>query len=157
MLEALVEARLLAKPYTIHAGDRAGGYVRLFLENGTEEDGRLFCQSIRQALGPLDRPRYVIPRYVDDVSDTWLSSVLPEILAQYLRRRRRRMAVLHAVPSALSKHKDLATIYTAAWNRHVSPGEAFYAHRGEGERLLRDAKRQGQVPAGTVRDKEIFL
>lgn len=39
VLGALNEARLLRRRYRLHAGDRAGGYVRLFLEDADEADG----------------------------------------------------------------------------------------------------------------------
>ena len=157
VLRALAEARLLRRDYIVRAGERAGGYVRLFIEDADEADGALFADSLREALGPLDSPRYVIPRFADDVSDTWLSKIMPEIVERYFQRRQRRMAMLHAVPSALAKTRDLAAIYTRHWNRYVSPGEAIYAYQGEGEQLLDQARRTGAVPQGTVRGKEIFL
>jgi hypothetical protein len=157
VLSALREAGLLKKSYHIHAGDRAGGYVRVFLESAPAEDSALFTECLCEALGPLDRPRYVVPRYADDVSDTWLSSVLPEILARYMRRRRRRLAMLHAVPSPLARKKELAATFGRYWNAHVSPGEPLYAHRGEGQRLLEQARRDARVPQGKIHRKEVFL
>ena len=157
VLGALNEAGLLAKRYELHAGERAGGYVRVFLENADREDGALFARALHEALGPLRRPRYVIPRHVDNLHETWLSQILPQIVARYFRRRRRRMAMLHAVPSALAQNKGLAAVYTKHWNATVSPGEAVYAHAGEGERLLEQAQRAGTVPQSTIHDKEIFL
>jgi len=157
VLGALVEARLLKKQYHLQVGDRAGGYVRLFLERAAPEDGALFTEAVRETLGPLDRPRYVIPRYADEVSDTWVSSLLPELFARYFRRRDRRMAMLHAVPSVLSKKKESADVFAQHWNRHVSPGEALYAHRGPGQEMLENARRSRQVPVSVVREKEVFL
>ena len=157
VLGALLEARLLKRQYRLQVGDRAGGYVRLFLERAEPEDGVLFTEAVREALGPLDRPRYVIPRYADEVSDTWVSNLLPELLARYFRRRERRMAMLHAVPSVLSKKKELADVFARHWNRHVSPGEALYAHRGPGQEMLENARRIRQVSVSVVREKEVFL
>lgn len=157
VLGALVEAGLLRRQYRLHARERVGGYVRLFVEDAEEADSTLFAESVHEALGPLDHPRYVIPRCADELRDTWLSKILPAIVAQYFRRRRRGMAMLHAVPSALGKHKDLAAIHTRHWNTHVSAGEAVYAYQGEGERLVEQARREGFVPSTTVHDKEVFL
>ena len=72
--------------------------------------------------------------------DTWLSGILPELLSRYFRKRHREMATLHAVPSALARKKELAAIYAWRWNRHVSPGQPLYAHHGEGEQLLKQAR-----------------
>jgi len=160
VIESLRDAGLLSSRHRgcrLHAKARAGGYVRLFLERAEPADSALFARSLHEALGPLLRPRYVIPRFADEVSDTWLSKVLPEVVGRYLRRRRRRMAMLHAVPTALAKNKDLAAIYTGHWNRYVSPGVAVYAYQGPGQELLEQARRHGQLPTTQVDDKEVFL
>lgn len=157
VLGALREAKLLKKRYRLQVGDRAGGYVRLFLERATPEDSAVFTEAVRETLGPLDRPRYVIPRYADEVSDTWVSGLLPEIFARYFRRRQRQMAMLHAVPTVLARKKELADVFTHHWNRHVSPGEALYAHRGPGQEMLELARRQRQIPGSVVRKKEVFM
>jgi superfamily II DNA or RNA helicase len=157
VLASLADAGLMAKPYQLRGSDRAGGYVRLFIENAGEEDGALFARSLQEALGPLDHPRYVIPRYADEIRDTWLSRILPEILARYLQKRHRRLAVLHAVPSAMARNKDVVAIYQRHWNRYVSPGDALYAYQGEGARLLEEAQRTGCVPQSGIREKQIFL
>ncbi len=157
VLGALVEAGALKKHYRLQVADRAGGYVRLFLERAAPEDGALFTEAVREALAPLDQPRYVIPRYADEVTDTWVSHLLPDLFARYFRRRERRMAMLHAVPSALAKKKELADVFARHWNVHVSPGEAFYTHRGAGQELLEKAKRRRQVPTSAARNKEVFM
>ena len=122
-----------------------------------EADGLSQAASLEEALGPLLRPRYVIPRYADDVCETWLSTLMPELLARYFRKRNRRMAMLHAVPSALAKNRELAEIYARYWNAHVSPGQPLYAYQGEGQRLVEEARRDGHLPESKVRDKEVFL
>lgn len=156
VLLAMYDADLLARRRAVHVGARAGGYVRLFLEDATDEEQRAFTLALREALGPLGRPRYVIPRFVDDIRDTWLSRILPEIVGQYFRQRRRRRVMLHAVPTALAKNKQLAELYQRHWNRRVSPGMVVYAYRGKGKALIDEARRLGQVPQGRVREKEIF-
>ena len=77
VLEALQDAELLEQRSHIHAGERAGGYVRLFLEQASEVDSALFTQALEEALGPLRRPRYVIPRIADVEHPTLLSRWLP--------------------------------------------------------------------------------
>jgi hypothetical protein len=105
----------------------------------------------------LANPRYVIPRKVDNLHDTFLSRMLPTVVGRYFRRRRREMVMLHAVPSVLSKKKHLVEIYQRYWNAHVSPGEALYAHRGEGEQLLEMARRRGLLPRANVHEKDVFV
>ncbi|MBW3599932.1 MAG: DEAD/DEAH box helicase, partial [Planctomycetes bacterium] len=157
ILGALLEADLLSKPRSVQLTERAGGYLRLFLEHASHEDSAMFTESLREAMGPLHRPRYVIPRHIDRVDDIWLSRLLPAVVGRYFQRRHRRLVMLHAVPTPLARNKDLAAIYEQHWNRHVSPGQAMYAYRGEGEQLLRDAQRQKLGPQGTIHEKEVFL
>ena len=52
--------------------------------------------------------------------------------------------VYHAVPSALSGNKKLATAFERAWNTSVSPGAAVYAGSPEGIGIL--AAQRGDDP-----------
>jgi hypothetical protein len=94
---------------------------------------------------------------VDKVEETLLSKLLPGVIGRYFRKLRREMVMLHAVPDALAKKKQLVEIYQRHWSRHVSPGAAFFAHRGEGERMLEQCRRNGLVPDSTIHEKEVFL
>lgn len=160
VLQSLVEARLFTDPViasTPQAVERAGGYVRVFLEEANEEDSRLFTQALHEALGPLHEPRYVIPRQIDRVQATWLSRLLPAIVGQYFQRRQREQVMLHAVPTVLAKNKDLVAIYERNWNRYVSPGQAIFALRGPGEDMLHSARAMGLAPSAFVHEKDVFL
>ena len=157
VLLSLCDAELLGRPGMLHVGQRAGGYVRLFLEQARDEEAALFTQALHETLGPLGRPRYVIPRSVHVAHDTWLSAILPSFVGRYLQRREQRRVMLHAVPSALARNKDLVAIFEAHWNRYVSPGRALYAHHGPGRDLVAQAQRQGWAAKARVHQKEIFL
>jgi superfamily II DNA or RNA helicase len=157
VLGALADAKLIQRGPAVHAADRAGGYVRLFLENASEEDSQLFTQSLHEALGPLHSPRYVIPRLIDRLDETWLSSLLPRIVGQFFQKRSRKRAMLHAVPSALAKNRDLVAIYEKHWNRRVSPGEAIFTLRGSADELLEQARKRSQLSSSWVHEKEVFL
>jgi hypothetical protein len=156
VLEALVETHQIQPKRQFHGESRSGGYVRMFLGGADEPETVLFADSLAEVLGPLERPRYVIPRFVDHLTETWLSHLLPEILARYVRRRDRKQVMLHAVPSALSAKRELADVFAAAWNRHVSPGEVAYAHRGDGEQMLEAALREGLGPTARLHQKQVF-
>ena len=61
----------------------------------------------------------------------------------------------HAVPTALARNRSDVNVFQKYWNRLVSPGEAIYAHRGEGEELVHRAREtNGQV---IVHGKRLFL
>jgi hypothetical protein len=157
VLEALRDAGLLQPELQIHAGERAGGYVRLFLEQAAEADSALFAQSLAEVLGPLRRPRYVIPRLADVEQPTVLSRWLPRVIGRYFTRRIRQVVMVHAVPGALSQRKTQASCFERHWNVHVSPGQAVYAHRGVGRELIEAVRAQGLVPTAVPRAKEVFL
>jgi hypothetical protein len=157
VLEALLEAGLVsATDARVQAGERSGGYVRIFLENAPEADTELYTQCVHEALGPLHRPRYVIERYVDHERETWVSRLLPRFVGRYFQKRERGLAMLHAVPSPLAKNKELVAVFERHWNERVSPGEAFFAQRGDGEERVAAARRAGQVSRAVVHEKEIF-
>ena len=156
VLGALQECQLTQAAPQMHVGERDGGYLRLFLEESDETDNALFCSSLKDALGPLSQPRYVISRQVDRVSDTLLSRWLPSVIGRYFQRRDRKLVMLHAVPTELARKRELVEVFQRHWNEHVSPGEAVYAHRDEGRRLIQEARRQKITPRTVVREKEIF-
>lgn len=133
----------------------SGGYVRVFLADASAEDNRMFTSSMKQVLGPLDRPRYVIPRNVIRREETWLSSLLPEIVGRYFQKKRTELAMLHAVPSELARNKTDVLVFQKHWNRLVSPGEAVYAHRGGGEKMVQAAIAKGSH--AIVHDKQLFV
>jgi len=157
VLEALRETGQLEFDRNIHAGERSGGYVRLFLEEATEEESRVFSGALREALGPLRKPRYVIPREAEVVTPTWLTRILPSVVGQFFERRQRRRVMLHAVPLSLSRNRDDVAIFEKHWNQHVSPGEAIYAYHGAGAGLIDQARQSGIAPRNQVHDKEIFI
>lgn len=157
LLDALFAAGLLKAKRPLHAGERAGGYVRVFLEEASPEEQRLFSEALQEALGPLREPRYIIPRSVDVAERTWLSRYLPAFLGKYFEKRRREVVMYHAVPAVLARNRDLVKIYELHWNARVSPGEAVFVQRGEGEELLAQARRDRLAPALRIHSKEVFL
>lgn len=157
VLGALRDAGLLEPELQLHAGERAGGYVRLFLEQASEADSALFTQSLAEALGPLRRPRYVIPRFAEVEHATLLSRWLPRVIGQYFTRRIRQVVMVHAVPVALSQSKLEATLFEQRWNQYVSPGQAVYAHRGIGREMMDAARQHGLVPSVVPHPKEVFV
>jgi hypothetical protein len=40
---------------------QAGGYMRVFLKHASQEESGLFTEALHETMGPLRRPRYVIP------------------------------------------------------------------------------------------------
>jgi len=157
VLGALRECGVIEANTDVDVGTRDGGWVRAHLKEASEEDSRLFATALQDVLGPLRKPRYVIPRSVRKLNDTWLSSMLPEVLAQYLRKADVETVMLHMVPIELARNKERAEVFERHWNLHVSPGSAVYARNEEGEALVREMEATGMTPDTSMHRKDVFL
>lgn len=152
----MVELKVIKTPPEVVAKSRAGGYVRVLLEDASDDDSRLFVAALHEALGPLNRSRYIIPRKLKFVRTNWLSRMLPKMLGQYFEKSEDKTVMVHAVPNALAKNKETVEVYERYWNQYVSPGFPVFALRGEGEDLMREALKKGMSPEGDFHEKEIF-
>lgn len=157
VLAALQETGQISSESQLQVGARSGNYIRVFLDQAPEVDCDRFLEAVYQVFGPLQAARYVIPRVVHEIEDTWISSLLPDLLGRYFRKRKEQLAMVHAVPSDLARNKELVTVFEKYWNQYVSPGEAFFAYRGQGAELLEHAQRNGLSPHTKVHRKEIFV
>ncbi len=152
----MVELDLLKSAPEVVSKSRAGGYVRVLLEDASDDDSRTFVTALHEALGPLNRPRYIIPRKLKFVRTNWFSRMLPKVLGQYFEKTQDKTVMVHAVPNVLAKNKETVEIYERYWNEYVSPGFPVFALRGEGEDLMREALKKGMSPEGDFHEKEIF-
>ena len=157
VLESLQEAGQLSQESSLQIGARSGNYIRVFLDRASEADCELFLDAVNQVFGPVQGTRYVIPRHVNQIEDTWISRLLPDLLGRFFRKTEQELAMVHAVPAALARNKRLVAIFQSRWNQHVSPGEALFAYRGAGAELVEEAQRAGFVPHSKIHEKEIFL
>ena len=145
--------------YTAHAGGhRGGGWLRFYLrgKGADEKASAIFAEAMQQVLGPLDNPRYMIPRYVTIMRETWLSRTLPTIIGRFFRKRRNRLTMYHAVPKCLAKNKELAEIFQGHWNKHVSPGAIVYGYGDAGAQAVQEAVQQGLSPQSDFHRKKVF-
>ena len=55
VLGALVETGILKSRLDIRAGERTGGYVRVFLEEAGEEESRMFAEAMHFGVGKLGK------------------------------------------------------------------------------------------------------
>ncbi len=155
VLFALHDAKRITAGDLQH-GERSGGYVRMFLRDSSEQDSRTFAEAVAEVLGPLDKPRYVVPRKVELRRETWLSWLLPSVVGRFFRERTRKTVMLHAVPTELARNRDLVEVFERRWNEFVSPGRALYAHRGEGRDAVANARRDNLLPTSHVVRRDVF-
>ena len=154
---SLKELGLINPEAEIGGGSRSGGWMRAYLKEANEEESAIFALAMQEILGPLDNPRYVIPREVKIITDNWFSKMLPEVLAKYVRSKKNKLAMFHSVPKALCKNKEDAVIFQHYWNERVSPGAVMYGHSKSGKQMVSAIKEQGLVPQSSINQKNIFL
>jgi len=142
VVEALAAAGLVREDASVRVVAQPDGTYRCLLDGGGLEESRLFAEALDEVLAPLDEPRYLVPRFVDDPPRTaggalWL----------LLRRRAGlpgRRVVYHAVPTVLAVNRQRAAAFGAAWNRHVSAGEPLFERDPRAQGVL--AAQRGEDP-----------
>ena len=175
VIGGLAEAELLENmswseaEKNIHAAERAGGYVRIFLENADESTSRLFAQAMADVFGPVKNARYVIQRQADfeysesKFKGTWVLDKTPEFISRFIEKRtqvtkrRRETLKVHAVPSILARNKERALLFQKNWNIHVSPGNVWYHTHDGTKSMLQEAADKGWLPTDPVHQKDVFM
>ena len=153
---ALRTSGFLKRGFKVSGGDRGGGWVRAYLEDTTEDECKIFIEAMAQVLGPLDNPRYMIPRQVKTLNDTWISKLLPEVFGKYFRKKKNSLVMYHSIPKKLAQNKEDALIFQEYWNFEVSPGEVVYGYNEEGRKKVRQALEQNLSPRGELHSKSVF-
>jgi hypothetical protein len=121
---------------------QADGYYRCYLDGASLTESQAFAEALDELLAPLDRPRYIISRYIPGPPHSpW--SALWLLLGQGHRRTGRNV-VYHAIPSALATNRERATAFGRAWSRYVSAGHPLYCQAPEAQALIE--VQQGEDP-----------
>ena len=154
---AMLDVGLLPRHAKLGGGERGGGWFRYYIERCNEEEAALFATAISEIFGPLDEARYLVSRSARFFDDTFLSKLLPEVLAKYVRKERREVVMFYRVPSCLAKHKDDAARFEKYWNALVSPGKVLYANGKDGKSAMAFAKASGMVSQTVQHVKDVYL
>ena len=159
--EAIVASYQELGEMTIHCspkgGERGGGWLRYHLDHSTPDEGLLFSSSLEEVLGSLSKPRYLISRSSQFMEETWLSTLMPEVLAKYLRKKVSAIQMYHAVPTKLASSKPRAQVFQKYWNQFVSPSELTYARSNDGKVLLQSIRQRGLAPKIGLHKKEVYI
>ena len=158
VVRSLQEAGQIPSSTSHEGGDRGGGWLRFYLRgNGADEKAsELFAEAMQQVLGPLENPRYMIPRYVADMRETWLSRTMPGFIGKFFRQKTTRIAMYHSVPKCLAKTVDLAKIFEGYWNEYVSPGVIIYGRGATGKQAVHGVIARGLSPQVHFHRKKVF-
>ena len=157
IVNSLIHLGMISRNCRADGGDRGGGWVRLHLEHATQEESALFAVCLEEILGPMQKPRYVISRSSKFITDTWLSKIMPEVIAKFFRPVKERLVMYHTVPKVLAASAEKAEIFQRYWNEFVSPSELFYARSKEGKMRVEIIKSSTLMPKNSLHRKEIFL
>ena len=157
IVNSLIHLGMISKNCRADGGNRGGGWVRLHLENASEEESALFSACLEEILGPMEKPRYVISRSSKFITDTWLSKLMPEVIAKFFRPVKDKLVMYHTVPKILAASAEKAEIFQRYWNEFVSQSELFYARSKEGKMRVEIIKSSKMVPQNSLHRKEIFL
>lgn len=158
LYDAIVEVGGFADPKAnVQGSERSDGYFRIALHSAEPKDMTLFASCLGELLAPVDDQRYIIPRYEQIREDTWISRLLPEVLRPYAQRKRNEIALYHPLPDRFGKSRKTADIFQRKWNLHVSPGEALFTKRGQGEQAVATARALSRAKlAGAPRVKTVW-
>ncbi|NLT65093.1 MAG: hypothetical protein GXX84_00655 [Acidobacteria bacterium] len=96
------------------------GSVYVSISGGSFRDQQLFSDCMREILGPIENPRYLIIRE-----------------GNVLGRKRKDY---HAVPTLLGVRKEMAELFLQAWQRRVGPADLIYTRAAENRPILLRAR-----------------
>lgn len=108
-----------AGDFRVYADKNEDGTVFCWVGGGTGKEQTAFLQAMRQTLGPIENPRYLLAR-------------------------RRIWRVFHedyfAVPEALARKKEYAEFFAKQWRKLVGPVNLVFTRSPEGRQLLLRAR-----------------
>ena len=157
IVDTLRDLREINRNTRPSGGSRGGGWLRFHLEHANEKETEKFTKALEEILGPLDKPRYVISRPAMHMRDTWLSKLMPEVIAKFLRRQERTIQMYHTIPSLFANTKERAQIFQTHWNYYIGESEITYARNNSGKLFLEEIRKQRLGPQITMHRKQVFL
>tara|TARA_B110000444_G_C18851828_1_gene606380 strand:+ start:139 stop:2922 length:2784 start_codon:yes stop_codon:yes gene_type:complete len=154
---AFTELGEMTKHCSPMGGERGGGWLRYHLHHSTPEEAELFSESLEDVLGSLDKARYVVTRSSQFMQDNWVSKLMPEVIAQYLRKEVSVVQMYHKVPSKLASSKERADVFLKHWTQLVSPGQMTYMHTDQGKELLHSIAQRNLSPQVGIHRKDVYF
>ena len=118
----------------VQANRSDGGAQFCFLEGGTSKEQAIFLRALRDVLGPIENPRYLLAR----------PRVLRFLLEDYF-----------AVPEVLARKKEFAEMFAKKWKRAVGRVDLVYTRTPEGRRLLLKARIHSLAAAFQKRSERV--
>ena len=89
--------------------------------------------------------------------DNWLSKLLPEVLAKFLRRAERSIEMYHTVPSIVANTKQRAEVFKKNWDYYIGKSELTYCRNDEGKQYVEEIRKMGLGPKNSIHRKDVYL
>jgi len=105
--------------FRVYADRNQGGTVFCWIGGGTGKEQAVFLRALREALSPIDNPRYVLSR-----RKIW----------RFFRED------YFAVPDVLARKKEFAETFAKRWDRLVGPVQLVFTRTPEGRKILLRAR-----------------
>jgi superfamily II DNA or RNA helicase len=138
LAESLSAAGLVSPPLgatSVRVRPQPDGYYRCYLEGASQADSKVFTDALDELLGPLNEPRYIVPRFMPDPPrSAW--SALWRAIRQAGGEPISGAVAYHTVPGVLASSQVRAAIFGEAWNRYVSRGRLLSADEPEGQAVI---------------------
>lgn len=112
--------------FQVHADRKRDGSVYCWIGGGTGRDQAIFLRALREALRPVENPRYLLAR-----TRFW----------RFFRED------YFAVPDLLARKKDCAEVFARKWRSHVGPVQLVYTRTPDGRKVLLRARMHSFVAA----------
>ncbi len=157
IVDTLIELGEIDRECRAAGGSRGGGWLRYHLEHATEDGAAKFTKSLEEVLGPLNNPRYIISRPAMHMRDTWLSKLLPEVVAKFMRKAVHSVHMYHMVPSIAANTKERAEIFQRHWNYYIGKSEITYCRNDDGKQYVEDIRNNQMGPRNNIHRKEVYL
>ena len=157
IVDTLRDLREIDRDCKATGGERGGGWLRYHLKNASEEETAKFTKALEEVLGPLDNPRYIISRPAMHMRDTWLTKLLPEVVAKFLRRAERSIQMYHMVPTIVANSKERANVFKRHWDYYIGKSELTYCRSDEGKQHIEEIRKGGLGPKNSIHRKDVYL
>ena len=91
------------------------------------------------------------------MTDNWLSKIMPEVIAKFLRRAERKIQMYHKIPSIVANTKERAEIFQRHWNYYIGKSEIMYCRNDEGKQYVEEIRKKKMGPRNSIHRKEVYL
>ena len=91
------------------------------------------------------------------MKDTWLTKLLPEVLAKFLRRAERSIQMYHTVPSIVANTKERAEVFKKNWDYYIGEVKSCTVETMRVDSTSKSYVEMDLEPRNNLHRKEVYL